>query len=438
MLGCVPLVVLVLGLAAPLCGQQTHLVPSQFPSVQDAVNAAAPGDIVEIDSNSGQIPITNAGVGDLVIDKPLTIAGRPGRATLSFSEGWLGGMSVSGHGGSLVLAGPTPMDVTLDSLDLIFHPDQDGAVQYSRFGVVGVAKDFCIVDCALSVPQSCHTVGGFRATIDVEAQRLLIRGSTVSGYTAQADYPCHDNVCYNRGTSAIYFTGELLFIECCDIAAGDASYMQWSSNCNPPYGITSGCAAVVSSATRAILRGVTLRNGNATRLAPGPWHASVIPILASATAGTSTLGGEEHLWGVREILGWSGGIGVPPANPAGTLLRGGVENLVLSSDVHVGGTLDLEVNNTLWPSSGIGLWAISSGLQPAPTLVGRPLVDVSELLALDAVLFLPPSAPATLGRSLAIPNNPSLVGFFLVGQVAVLGSAGGDWFGNVSFAVVRP
>lgn len=417
-------------------GQQTLSVPAQYPSVAAAVAAAAAGDTIVLDS-SASCPATNAGYGDLVIDKNLRIVGRPAAASLTLYSVGVFGSPPPGGGGALRLAGATPIDVTFDNLTITFRPNEDGSFPMNESGLRGIANNVEILSCTIRELSLCHTVQSLTSVVTLTANRLCIRDSTIFGHSPAPEMPCIDANCVGFGSSALHFAGEQLIIEDSRLEAGDAALrpFPWSGGvgCNPPWGVYGGAPAVASTATRAILRGVTLRNGHASWLEPAPWLPPTLTTVQNAQAVASTLGGEQHLWDVTELLGWDARIASPrPSSSAATDFLGGYDNLRLHGEARIGGSFTMDVSSQLW--NGFGVVGLSTGLLPPPTFPGGLLIDISDLLIIDLVGAIPPAPGLPLySRTVPIPLDATLIGSFLPAQVARFDG----WLGNVSCIVLR-
>lgn len=425
------LLAMLLFLPPMLAAQQSLLVPSQFPSVAAAVAAAAPGDTIVLDSNS-TCPATDVGYGDLLIDRHLSIIGRPGVAAIHlYSYGTYGTPAIGG--GGAIRLGPQPVDLTLDNLLIQFEPNQLGALS-NGIGLTGAGRHVRILSCTIRVAAPCPT-WTVNSAVSLSAASLYIRSSVIRGYSAPPEQPCYDTNCAGSGSSALEFTGQSLIIEESTLEAGDSGIRLFTPigfGCNPPAAIYSGKPAVTSNASRAILRDVTLRNGHASWLEPGPWLPPTLTMVQATLASSSTLGQEVHPWDVTELHGWNAHIASPrPSTPAATTFLGTYGSLRLHGEARVGTNFTITVSNNLW--SGIGVVALGTGLLPPPTVPGGLLLDISNLLLIDLVGITPPGAGPVYNHTLPIPLDPTLIGSMLPAQVARFDG----WFGNVSCVVLR-
>lgn len=423
----------ILFLLVSIRGQQTLRVPSQHPDIQAAIDAATPGDTIELDSNQ-YIAATSIGQ-DLHINKSVNIIGRPLAAMISMSAGWYT-QPFPGGGGQLSIGSPSsPVHVTLDNLSIQFTPEMQGYGMPTGLvtapGAVLAGSELRIIDCSIAVQASCHTVSSFTETMAIGLESLVMKNVIVDAYSGPTDNPCPDVWCQSKAGSALVFWGQRLRLEDCQLLAGDSSYMNFLSTCNPPWPseVQPGAPALRSYASLASITRVTLRNGSATWIATGPWIPSTQSLLATRLAAPSQMvgaGGQLHAWEVTEYGGWNAQMGIRPTGPAWTTFHGGYANLTISGSGKIGSSLGVTVTDNMMP--GGKLIVVSAGLSPTATPMGIALVDLSSVLFADIAYW-------SYSTTLPIPNVTNLVGMQLVGQVADISYM---VMGNVSSAVVRP
>jgi hypothetical protein len=146
---------------------QIH-VPDDYPNLQAAIDAAAPGDVIVVSSNT-DLPV--------VIDKPLTIIGDP------VFGGYLG-CAPNNHG--ITLAGPGSGTVVLVRYQT---SSLDCATLGS--GIVGGGFDeLHVIDSSIELNPSYSGLGHGNDAIEVDVPVLLVSGSAIKGKGSDTDASC--------------------------------------------------------------------------------------------------------------------------------------------------------------------------------------------------------------------------------------------------------
>jgi len=150
-------------------------VPAQFALLQDAIAAAAPGDVILIEGGTHE---------DVVIDKPLHLAGHATDRPLFTPLEWDGSLPFDTTP-AVTLAGPGQGAVTLSAIDFggstgsVFATQNTPAIEGGGFGELRLLH--CDIQAPTWVDPQPGDVRDPISAVDVDVSWLLIEDSVVRG-----------------------------------------------------------------------------------------------------------------------------------------------------------------------------------------------------------------------------------------------------------------
>ncbi|GEM_PF-3137941 len=369
------LALLMLVPAEAVCSQL--VVPDNYAKIQDAIDAAAAGDVILVKNSQGQasnIPV--------IIDKALTIVGEPylelevvecGNYPIPFGAVWL--------------AGPGSGTVTLIGLRTEI-PGYD-CVWPAPFVAGGGFDALHIYDSDMRPANGGQTGTGYAGhAIDVDVNRVVVVNSTITGGSVR-DYDCGGMPGVSAGTAIRLPGGTVVALDSTLVGGSGISTCCTYCSCPPDLTGINGVGGVAVEAA----------------------------LLYSA--GTSITGGSG-----AEYLAYLGGVsGQPPS--CGYLADGAA--MVVGSSVSLSGDFLGSSGPLVQGLSWTLSWDLSSPMNelfwspnlgaPTQTPWGLTFLDLSFLVDIGP---LPPGP----GRvTIQVPNDPFIAGVEVV--VQVLGSSSG-------------
>ena len=389
-------------LAPAVLAQQDLRVPSGYPDVQAAIDAAAPGDRILLEP--GAVARTGWS-GDLVIDKSLTIESDTPGLTRKLS---IYAVSSSGVSGFLRVTRLTPaIPLVLRDIDIQFY--DMGSWWTPPMGLrIDAPGELRMENVSLSNSSTTYL---HALVADIDTTMVWMRGCTVSGFSVGPSNPCPDTSFNPNGGDALKVKTDLLVMEDCTCTGGDAAYLRFFASCNPPYVSGDGGFAIQAETKSSILTRCQFRDGNGSWFEPGPWIS--VPATAPGNSQLVSAGGELVASGVSHEPGLTGQVGPMPASHGLATYPGQYYAPVsftgsgrLGEQVRVGLSLPRFYSN-------MGTLLIGFAWGPAATPIGTLGVDPSTI-----ALVLPVSTTSSV--PLSIPTYSSIVDLPIVAQLITL------------------
>ena len=387
-------VVFVLGLTSALAAQTTWIVDgnsgpgSQFTKIQDAIDAAAAGDVILV----REVPYAYSE--GLTVNKGVAILGQPRfRMEGQVFRGVTAAVEVRDipPGQTFVLANA---EVKIEIGDGVRIVDAQGAVHLQevdvrarRLGYEGVevhsSPDVTLTDCVVGAVGSPSFDRGFRRAVEVTDSNVTLVGSTIFGVDHGQATIRRVTVTVNAGTG-VWASNSSLHLARTDVHGGSGTAAD------------PGRSAIDLQGSTATVAGLP---GNPVHAGAGSFP---LPGIRADTGSAVVVDTDVDVRGSGGFAAWGGG---------GQF----TQRVVAAVDADPGALGGVIVTQTSAQASDIVLLYLGLPVAPVSTPYGRLHLDAGSLFRVAADV-LPPSGITS--RFLLVPNDVELRGLTVGFQAA--------------------
>lgn len=363
-------------LASPAALASQVIVPDDFPLIQQAVDAAAPGDVILIRNVPGV-----QGNNPVIVDKPLSLVGYPTFQLTSFD---CAGPGAGAHG-ALWLSGPGAGTVRVIGMtnigfnDCVYPPPAIGG---------GGFEALHVYDSTLVGTQGGQTGSGYSGqAIDVDVDRLVLTDCTVTG-GGMKGYDACSQVLDHAGAAVRVVGGTVVAVGC--KITGGSGIQTFCCDCSCPDDMMTlvGQGGAGVEAAELYQAYSIIEGGEGATFVARPQSGPVSVLCGQLPDGPALVVDDQ------------------------VVLTG--ELLVLLGDglMHLGQTTTI-----MWSYAGSGSQADFVSLYAAPGVAAPLLTQHGQVfLDLAALSFIGSYHSSLATAQLPVPNDPKLIGMDLALQ----------------------